>query len=87
MFTYLSEDIKFPKQLKEFNCPITLLPITTLHLTVSHHLYDAISFVFCTDTVKPCSVIVRFNLYAACYLLSKCRAWMWTAKDCLTGYK
>jgi hypothetical protein len=58
MSTYFSEDIKFPQQLKEFACSIILLPVTTLHLPVSRHLYDAISFVFCTDTVKPCPVTI-----------------------------
>jgi hypothetical protein len=65
-----SHDITFPKYLKEFTCSMILLSITVLILIGSRPL-SAIGFVFCTDTVKPYSVIMRFNLWTAfCRLYS-----------------
>ena len=58
-----------------------LLSITILVLTGSHPL-NAIDFVFCTDMVKPYSVIMQFNLCTAfCKLSSVSAITTWSSAN------
>jgi len=57
-----------------------LLSCTILLLKGSRPL-NAISFVFCADIVKQCSVIIRFNLYAAYCKLSPALDITWSSAN------